>query len=450
MISSLISLAFFVLCCLAGTSNSSKRSGSRIMTPNGESTNYIPQPQPSSVPFTTLINESMMLTQSTLNPPVMTVAPPVSTGTVPPADIASVPPIQVVYPPIVFTVNESFMLNGTSSASNPPMAPGSPSFSPPITTEVPIYIDLSDPNRVDVDFGMTTSSSSPLTTVSTTTSTPATIPTPVPKRKFEEKCLEYYNIGKRTTRKTKVQVFIIGGENSREKEFPHMAALGYGKQNQQQWLCGGSLISENYVLTAAHCLTAKSLGDIQYVRLGTTTLQTETLNSEDFNVIRRIPHPGYVQGKQYNDIALLQLDRPVDFSDYIAPICLSDFKDFVNTKLIATGWGKVEADGIGSPELQKVELEYYPNDVCQVAYDSISLEDLPNGISEETQICAGAFDGSRDTCQGDSGGPLQLQQDGRLYLVGITSFGIGCGRADSPGVYTRVSYYIPWIESIVW
>nr|XP_023021791.1 serine protease snake-like isoform X4 [Leptinotarsa decemlineata] len=395
MISSLISLAFFVLCCLAGTSNSSKRSGSRIMTPNGESTNYIPQPQPSSVPFTTLINESMMLTQSTLNPPVMTVAPPVS-------------------------------------------------------TEVPIYIDLSDPNRVDVDFGMTTSSSSPLTTVSTTTSTPATIPTPVPKRKFEEKCLEYYNIGKRTTRKTKVQVFIIGGENSREKEFPHMAALGYGKQNQQQWLCGGSLISENYVLTAAHCLTAKSLGDIQYVRLGTTTLQTETLNSEDFNVIRRIPHPGYVQGKQYNDIALLQLDRPVDFSDYIAPICLSDFKDFVNTKLIATGWGKVEADGIGSPELQKVELEYYPNDVCQVAYDSISLEDLPNGISEETQICAGAFDGSRDTCQGDSGGPLQLQQDGRLYLVGITSFGIGCGRADSPGVYTRVSYYIPWIESIVW
>ncbi|CAG9823349.1 unnamed protein product [Phaedon cochleariae] len=228
-----------------------------------------------------------------------------------------------------------------------------------------------------------------------------------------------------------------------------MVALGYGRKTEPQWLCGGSLISDEYVITAAHCLSAETLGDIQYVRLGTTTLQTETLESEDHDVIARIPHPDYITGKQYNDIALLRLDRAVEFNEFIAPICLTASRDLTYSKLVATGWGKQESGGV-SKELQKVELDYVPRDVCQRGYNGISLEELPDGIREESQLCAGSLQGAKDTCQGDSGGPLQLQQDGRMYLIGITSFGIGCGRPESPGVYTRVSYYIPWIESIVW
>ncbi|XP_072388528.1 venom protease-like isoform X2 [Diabrotica undecimpunctata] len=274
------------------------------------------------------------------------------------------------------------------------------------------------------------------------------VPQPL-NRISQEKCIEYSS-SRRSARKSQVTVFIIGGQSSRQKEFPHMAALGYGVKSDNQWLCGGSLISENYILTAAHCLTAPSLGAVRYVRLGTTTLQTETLDSADYDVVRRIPYPTYVNGRQYDDIALLQLDRPVQFTEYIQPICLFSSTDLANVQLIATGWGKTSNYGSIAKDLQKVDLDYVPNDVCLKAYSVVPKDELPYGIIDTSQVCAGAQDGSKDTCQGDSGGPLQVQQDGRLYIVGITSFGIGCGKPGIPGVYTRVSNYLPWIEQTVW
>lgn len=139
-------------------------------------------------------------------------------------------------------------------------------------------------------------------------------------------------------------------------------------------------------------------GNVQIVRLGTTVLSTETLNSQDYEVIRRIPHPSYIANEQYNDIALLQLDRPVTFSEYISPICL-DSSNLTNEVLTATGWGKTEATGDVSSELQKVELEYFPNEECQKSYSTVSKDDLPNGIVAETQICAGSRTEEKDTCQ---------------------------------------------------
>ncbi|XP_072388527.1 uncharacterized protein [Diabrotica undecimpunctata] len=300
-----------------------------------------------------------------------------------------------------------------------------------------INIDLSDPN-------LNTGWSSTLSPFITS----PVVPQPL-NRISQEKCIEYSS-SRRSARKSQVTVFIIGGQSSRQKEFPHMAALGYGVKSDNQWLCGGSLISENYILTAAHCLTAPSLGAVRYVRLGTTTLQTETLDSADYDVVRRIPYPTYVNGRQYDDIALLQLDRPVQFTEYIQPICLFSSTDLANVQLIATGWGKTSNYGSIAKDLQKVDLDYVPNDVCLKAYSVVPKDELPYGIIDTSQVCAGAQDGSKDTCQGDSGGPLQVQQDGRLYIVGITSFGIGCGKPGIPGVYTRVSNYLPWIEQTVW
>nr|CAH7727393.1 unnamed protein product [Callosobruchus chinensis] len=271
------------------------------------------------------------------------------------------------------------------------------------------------------------------------------------------KCDEYSNFlknsKKRMTREKNnlpFQMFIVGGVDSGEKEFPHMAALGYGYGEEKQWLCGGSLISEKFILTAAHCLSSKELGDVQVIRLGTTTLQTETLESMDYRVLRKIPHPLYATGQQYNDIALIEVDETVRFTEYILPICLDDGNDYTGIKLIATGWGRLQATGSVSKELQKVDLDYFPNEICQQKYSKVSKQDLPYGIDWQTQICAGSETEVKDSCQGDSGGPLQEKILGYNYLVGITSFGIGCGTPGIPGVYTKVSYYIPWIESVVW
>ncbi|CAG9863827.1 unnamed protein product [Phyllotreta striolata] len=286
----------------------------------------------------------------------------------------------------------------------------------------------------------------------------ATIPTPYTTsaammRISEEKCNEYYNAAStRSSRDNHVQVFIIGGQSSEQKEFPHMAALGYGAKSDSNnnWLCGGSLISDLYVITAAHCLSSKSLGLVSYVRLGTTVLQTETLNSEDYNIVNRITHPEYVKGSKYNDVALLELDRRVVFNEYISPICLYTSPALYSTSLTATGWGKTSEDGHASKDLQKVNLNYIPIDACQRAYSIVPKDQLPFGIQDVSQLCAGTPNGEGDTCQGDSGGPLQLKSNGRMFLVGITSFGIGCGTPQIPGVYTKVSYYVPWIEQIVW
>ncbi|KYB25041.1 hypothetical protein TcasGA2_TC031075 [Tribolium castaneum] len=260
------------------------------------------------------------------------------------------------------------------------------------------------------------------------------------------KCQEYKH---RIKRRASVVTYIFGGSASRSREFPHMAALGYGQPIE--WLCGGSLISERFVLTAAHCLATSNLGELVRVRLGDLDLQsvTDDAQPQDYRVSQKIIHPSYHAPAQYDDIALIRLDRDVQFSPYIAPICLETQKNLPNYNFIATGWGKTEVGGSQSDILMKVDLEYFSNQICRQNYANVGSEYLSRGVDDNSQICAGSRKDGKDTCQGDSGGPLQIRTD-VLYLVGITSFGKICGIPNSPGVYTRVSYYIPWIERIVW
>ncbi|KAJ8921899.1 hypothetical protein NQ315_008532 [Exocentrus adspersus] len=277
--------------------------------------------------------------------PVSTVDVSVTQTTV---EISETPTIEIGVE--IITTNSTVVESSTLTASNDLES----------TTEamrqIQININLSD-NTMNSNFGST----------STTQATVENLGQLQSKNIHKEKCEEYYS-KRKTAKDTKVQIFIVGGTNSKPKEFPHMAALGYGTGPKKDWLCGGSLISENFVVTAAHCVTSKSLGDVQVVRLGTTLLNTETLDSEDFKVIKRITHPLHNVNDQYNDIALLQLDHPVTFSEYIFPICLYS-SNLTNEVLVATGWGKTNPSGDVSHELQKVELEYFPNkenDTCTI------------------------------------------------------------------------------------
>nr|CAD7569475.1 unnamed protein product [Timema californicum] len=251
---------------------------------------------------------------------------------------------------------------------------------------------------------------------------------------------------------------IYGGEKSLPKEFPHMAAIGFGEEGAISWLCGGSLISERYVLTAAHCMASSEKGLSRWVRLGDLNL-AETIDDarpQEFSVVDRLRHPGFKAPSHYNDIALLKLNRDAVFNGYVRPACLHTSLADPTNKAVATGWGLVDwTDDTGSNDLMKVSLPFVSTADCNNSYKSlIGGRKLSGGILADSMVCAGEKLGGKDTCQGDSGGPLQLVVDDPycMYsIVGVTSFGTTvCGARNSPAVYTRVAHFVPWIEKIVW
>lgn len=245
---------------------------------------------------------------------------------------------------------------------------------------------------------------------------------------------------------------VVGGHDAEEKEFPHMAALGFGERDDIKWLCGGTLISEKHILTAAHCLSNSQYGEVKFVKLGDIYLKRPLLEGGKILGVKKvIRHPEYKPPSKYHDIGILELTEPLEFSLNIRPACLYPYNDFMKDYVKATGWGLTDFGGSSTNSLQEVTLNIFSDEECKRAYKN-SARILGSGISNDNQLCAGSKTESKDTCQGDSGGPLVRARsvEGLHYLVGVTSFGKSCGVANVPGVYTKVVYYIPWIEKIVW
>ncbi|XP_026479124.1 serine protease snake-like [Ctenocephalides felis] len=253
----------------------------------------------------------------------------------------------------------------------------------------------------------------------------------------------------------KVTELVIGGQHAGVREFPHMALLGMGEENSKKWTCGGTLISDEFVLTAGHCVFSPQDGEVRWIRLGENDISNEgDSETQDFSVAEIIKHPQYKAPSRYHDIALLRLDRKAILNKFVIPACLHTEFNINHQKAIATGWGRTEYLGSTSQQLFKVTLEMFSQEECNETYSAFaSSRRLRSGIVPESQMCAGHHSEMKDTCQGDSGGPLQtyLEVPYCMYdLIGVTSFGITCGVVGSPGVYTRVSEYLPWIEQIVW
>ncbi|XP_076240858.1 serine protease snk [Calliopsis andreniformis] len=250
------------------------------------------------------------------------------------------------------------------------------------------------------------------------------------------------------------RTLIVGGTKADPKEFPHMAAIGYNSEDGIKWSCGGTLISDEFVLTAAHCLFSSNWGSAKWARLGDLNLQRsdDDAKPQNFRIIERIKHPKYQWPSAYNDIALVKLEEKVKFNAWIRPSCipysLPDIED--QGKAVATGWGLVDWTDYqsNSNDLLKVTIKMVPHARCNQTFGTDTK--LERGIIDESQICAG--DVGKDTCQGDSGGPLAIFNSDQYCMysvVGITSLGKACGSI-FPGVYTRVYHYLPWIEKIVW
>ncbi|GJQ73798.1 hypothetical protein Trydic_g18738 [Trypoxylus dichotomus] len=276
----------------------------------------------------------------------------------------------------------------------------------------------------------------------------------------QQKCEEYSNmasstvISRSSASSVKVSQYdalveITGGVPASQFEYPHMALLGYKDKNSTKWLCGGSIISEKFIITAAHCIITSS-NKVKYVAVGAYSLSQ--LNSDDnvqkYDVKETYVHREYNVIDYYNDIALIEINGTISFDFRIRPACLHNSRDLPEMFMI-TGWGSLESGGQTSNILQKATVVRVNHEICTRIYGN--RRRLPNGVKENLQICArGSGNQLADTCQGDSGGPLQVKMPLlNIYtVVGITSFGIRCGITAS--VYTRVSNYVPWVEKIVW
>lgn len=252
---------------------------------------------------------------------------------------------------------------------------------------------------------------------------------------------------------------IYGGENADIDEFPWLAMLQYENHRQElKFSCGGSLINNRYVATAAHCVVGeveKKEGNLISIRLGeydtTTDIDCIELDEEricadppiDVPVEEKLPHPDYNELSKLNDIALLRLNRDILYTDFIQPVCLPlpDFRSSAAGDVnFVTGFGRT-LQGSRSAIKQKLGIKVYDHDRCRAKFATKKSDITPK------QLCAGG-DFAKDSCHGDSGGPLMKLQ--KVWtLEGIVSYGNRCGLEDWPGVYTRVLAYMDWIRATI-
>lgn len=266
-------------------------------------------------------------------------------------------------------------------------------------------------------------------------------------------------------------------------EWPWHAAIL--EKPQDLYVCGSTLLDESWILTAAHCVDdylpfVNSIEDILKVRLGEYDVSTtaEPLRHEEFNISNIVIHPGFNNSTLVHDIALLKLERPAKRKQNIDVVCMpkpGDFEHHEKSKggssstttttttrspsrggddhhhhhdddhqCFVTGWGRRSETSEHSLVLKEINVPLWDHLSCN---NALQAQFGPAYHLPDTAVCAGAE--GRDACDGDGGGPLVCEKNGSWYQVGIVSFGIGCGRKNVPGVYTRVSAYEDWIEKTI-
>lgn len=233
---------------------------------------------------------------------------------------------------------------------------------------------------------------------------------------------------------------IIGGEVVPNGEYTFMSGIFYS----DNFRCGGSLISPNYILSAAHCSDNFNINFIkpEYVLIGCTTREynENEKNCEKINVISIKVHSDYDSATNKYDLMLLELET----SSKNIPISISNFILQEHQELKTLGWGKTGPnDSIGSELLLGVNVKSVEREYCNNQYrigissiNDVSFDQISSTLIDSTMICA-AKPGA-DACEGDSGGPLFINCQSENILVGIVSFGIGCAVPGFPGVYTNL------------
>uniref|UniRef100_A0ABM5GJI9 Neurotrypsin n=2 Tax=Pogona vitticeps TaxID=103695 RepID=A0ABM5GJI9_9SAUR len=242
---------------------------------------------------------------------------------------------------------------------------------------------------------------------------------------------------------------IIGGKNSLRGGWPWQVALRLkSSHGDGRLLCGATLISSCWVLTAAHCFKRYGNNTRNYVvRVGDYHTLVPEEYEEEIGVQEIVQHKEYKPDSSDYDIALVRLEGPEEqcarFSTHVLPACLPlrrERPQKTAPNCYITGWG--DTGRAYSRTLQQAAIPLLPKRICEERYRTRFTGRM---------LCAGSLQDQKrvDSCQGDSGGPLMCERPGESWAVyGVTSWGYGCGVKDSPGVYTKVSSFVPWIRSI--
>ncbi|KAK8728788.1 hypothetical protein OTU49_008939, partial [Cherax quadricarinatus] len=235
-------------------------------------------------------------------------------------------------------------------------------------------------------------------------------------------------------------------------EYPWQAAILRRETGESVYVCGAALVDSQHLVTAAHCITGLSPGELK-VRLGEWDVggDTEFYRYVESPVLGLYPHPEFYAGNLNNDIAIVRIQTPVDFvtNPHISPVCMPDrFSSFSGQRCYVSGWGKDAFGNRGNFQhlLKEVDLPVIDQSVCQSALRNTRLG--PQFTLHSGMICAGGEEG-KDACEGDGGSPLVCHNlDGSMQIAGLVSWGVGCGQRGVPGVYTNIPYYLDWIKSI--
>ncbi|KAM8837218.1 serine protease 33 [Spinachia spinachia] len=240
---------------------------------------------------------------------------------------------------------------------------------------------------------------------------------------------------------------IVGGESALEGAWPWQVDI----QSAGAHICGGSIITESWVLSAAHCFPNPSDVGSYTIYAGRYQLNGINRNQLARSVGQVVVPAGYINPQQGQDLALVHLSSPVIWSDYVQPVCLPDAGTLFPGDLpcYVTGWGNTRENvplaGVGT--LQEVRVPIISQSSCQEMYATNPTEAV-NIL--DNMMCAGFAQGGKDSCQGDSGGPLVCPMvNGTWVQAGVVSFGLGCALPNQPGVYARVTTFSDFIRDTV-
>ncbi|KAM9594156.1 coagulation factor X [Morphnus guianensis] len=246
--------------------------------------------------------------------------------------------------------------------------------------------------------------------------------------------------GNGTSSKTPyVNTRIVGGDECLLGECPWQAVL---LNEAGEEFCGGTILNENFVLTAAHCMNQSK--EIKVV-VGEVDREKKEHSETMHTVDKILVHSKYIAETYDNDIALIKLKEPITFSEYIVAACLPE-ADFANEVLMnqrsgmVSGFGREFEGGRLSKKLKVLEVPYVDRNTCKQS---------TNFAITENMFCAGYETEQKDACQGDSGGPHVTRYKDTYFVTGIVSWGEGCAKKGKYGVYTKLSRFLRWVRTVM-